>query len=194
MGDQKLSIRQQLENYDQGKYNGKDIHTQIAAGWFDWFCKDTALAAKTPRFYNLLKKISSSPKIDVDKMTMFMRNQCPLSGTRYDSMSICDMQTGDVLFWMTPALGYKGADNGKAQLTVIKGNESENVVTGTVQDIVAWFMQGVSPKLPQKKPNDDLLKVAAVYYEFGIDIHGVPANLQPQVNAMARALIRARGK
>ena len=37
-----------------------------------------------------------------------------------------------------------------------------------------------------------IAKMRAVYAEFGIDIHSVPANLQPQLNRLVRALIKAR--
>ena len=36
----KITIREWLSNYENGKYNNSDFETMCDAGWYDWFCSD----------------------------------------------------------------------------------------------------------------------------------------------------------
>jgi len=83
--DQKTTA-QLLEAWKNGEFVADDCATQIAAGWYDWFCHDTSLAAKTKRLYAKAAKVieldraSKSPKIDPDKTYTWFKNNCPLMG------------------------------------------------------------------------------------------------------------------
>lgn len=44
-----ISIREWVVRFNDGKYESSDVKTQIEAGWYDWFCKDSSLANKTKR-------------------------------------------------------------------------------------------------------------------------------------------------
>jgi len=59
-----ISLRAQLENWKAGKYLYKDIDTQVEAGWYDWFCKDSSLAGKTKTMGNIVKQIQDGGKIN----------------------------------------------------------------------------------------------------------------------------------
>ena len=144
MDEKKHSIREQLENYDAGKYKYNSIDVAVQAGWFDWFCKDSSLYNRTHTLYPFLKRIVKSPKIDQDKCYFFFKNNCPTDGSLYDSISICDIETGDVLYWMTLALGYNNEDKGKAELDKIEKNNVVKLLVGKPKDIVAWFMSNES--------------------------------------------------
>jgi len=39
---------------------------------------------------------------------VFFKNNCPMSGPLYDSFSICDCKSGDVLYWVTGKSGHSG--------------------------------------------------------------------------------------
>ena len=48
-----------------------------------------------------LKQIVNSKKIDQDRMYVFFKNNCPMVGGTYDQFSICDSESGDVVFCLT---------------------------------------------------------------------------------------------
>ena len=79
--------------------------------FYDWFCTDASLArrAKTlqgqvSKFVNAMSK--AGKPINCSKVYAFFKNNCPMSGPLYDSFSICDVNTGDVLFWVTGKSGH----------------------------------------------------------------------------------------
>jgi hypothetical protein len=136
-----LTIRQFLENYDKGMYEESDFNTQCAAGWFDWFCSTRALAAKTKKLAGKLKTIVKSSKIDIDKMYVFFKNNCPCDGTLYDDFRICSFDPEDTtpIYTITPALGYNNEDRGKSEVWGKENNFQGPLVTGTWDDVREFF-------------------------------------------------------
>ena len=53
MKDNKITLRQYVEKFDNGEFDSKSTDVQCDAGWYDWFCKDSSLRNKT---YSLTKK------------------------------------------------------------------------------------------------------------------------------------------
>lgn len=81
--------------------------------FYDWFCSDgslerraKSLQSKVIKFVNVLRE--SGRAIDCTKVYVFFKNNCPMGGPLYDSFSICDRESGDVLFWVTPKSGHSG--------------------------------------------------------------------------------------
>src|SRR5574343_565364 len=107
MSKSRMSIRQWVENFDNGLYADKSTDTQIEAGWYDWFCKDRSLQRKTVYLGKKLKVLLKSKKFDQDKCYVFFKNNCPVSGRLYDDFRICDIETGNVIYTITPASGHK---------------------------------------------------------------------------------------
>jgi hypothetical protein len=81
--------------------------------FYDWFCSDASLDRRAKALQNKVIKLvnyfreKGSP-IDCSKVYVFFKNNCPGSGPLYDSFSICDRESGDVLFWVTPKSGHSG--------------------------------------------------------------------------------------
>jgi len=133
-----ISIKEWIENFDKGTYSKRSTDVQIEAGWYDWFCKDTSLAGKTKVLGPKLKKIAKSNLIDIDKQYVFFKNNCPCFGSLYDSFSICDIETGNVIFWVAPSLGYSNS-KGKSQVSGKSNNFEEPLVEGTWEDVLKYF-------------------------------------------------------
>ena len=117
-----------------------DSATQNEA-WYDWFCKNSSLPAKTVKLVSRLRSISLSPKIDLDKNYVFFKNNCPGDGRLYDDFRICDRRTGDVIYTVVPSCGYNTEDKGKA-MVYGRENEFEKPLTkGTWKDIKNYFLK-----------------------------------------------------
>ncbi len=134
MSDQ-ISLKEWVENFKSGAYSSPDVSTQIAAGWYDWFCKDTSLARKTQNLAPKVVQLCASPKINVDTNYVFFKNNCPMCGPLYDSFSFCDRETGDVKYWVTVRSGHTG----KAEVYGSENDFQEPLAEGTWKDIKKFF-------------------------------------------------------
>jgi len=96
-----MKLKDFIERFKQGDFESKDVHTQIEAGWYDWFCKDESLANKTKRMGNIIKQLRDGGKVNLETMYVWFKNNCPLVGPLYDDFRIADIETGDTLFTIT---------------------------------------------------------------------------------------------
>lgn len=39
----RLPLHRWIDEFLEGNFDSPDIKTQIKAGWYDWFCKDSSL-------------------------------------------------------------------------------------------------------------------------------------------------------
>ena len=77
--EEKRTVRSWQQAYNSGAFENPDRRTQIDAGWYDWFCKDTSLANKTKRMGQIVKQIKDGGKIDLDNYYVWFKNNCPLN-------------------------------------------------------------------------------------------------------------------
>lgn len=92
-----LTLRQFIDKYDKGEFD-KSTKSMIGMGWYDWFCSDSSLYNRLKPLVSKVKKISKSKKIDLDKMYVFFKNNCPCVGPTYDDFRICNIESGDVIY------------------------------------------------------------------------------------------------
>ena len=95
---QRLSLREWIKAFIEGRFESTNRKTQIEAGWNDWFCKDSSLKAKTYKLGGVVKQIKEGGKVDLDNTYVFFKNNCPLNGPLYDDFRICDISNGNVQF------------------------------------------------------------------------------------------------
>ena len=119
----------------RGDFDLNDRKTQIEAGWYDWFCRDTSLAAKTQNLGKKVLRVMKSSKIDVEKNYVFFKNNCPGVGGLYDDFRICDMETGNVIYTVVPRCTHSG----KAEVWGRENNFQEPLVAGSWKDVKAFF-------------------------------------------------------
>jgi hypothetical protein len=88
------------------------------SGFYDWFCKDSSLEAKSKTLMNKVIKLIESGKVNINaaEAYVFFKNNCPMSGPLYDSFSICNKD--GVILWATPKSGH----NGKAEISFFQGS------------------------------------------------------------------------
>lgn len=93
-----MSIKTFVERFKRGDFNYSSKITQCEACWYDWFCKDSALAGKTKKLGAKVCKIENSKRFNKETSYVFFKNNCPFVGALYDQFSICDIESGDVLY------------------------------------------------------------------------------------------------
>jgi hypothetical protein len=132
-----MTMREFMREYDAGAFEDKSLKTMSAAGWRDWFCRDSSLKKKLDRLYPKVKKIAQSKKINPDTMCVFFQNCCPGEGSLYDEFIICDMKTGGV-YVITPKSGHK-CDKGRAVLWGRENGFNGSLIVGTWKRIEDYF-------------------------------------------------------
>lgn len=121
-----------------GDFVNPSCKTQIEAGWYDWFCRDTSLVAKTQKLGKKAIQLMKSEKIDIQKNYVWFKNNCPGSGNLYDDLRIADIETGDVIYTIIPANGHTYV-KGLAQVWGRENDFAEPLVSGTWKDVKAFF-------------------------------------------------------
>ena len=66
--------------------------------------------------------------VDLDSTYVFFKNNCPMDGPLYDDFRICDIESGNVLYTVTPKCGHSGM----AELWGKDNNFEEPMKTGKV--------------------------------------------------------------
>lgn len=94
----RLRLFRWIDEFMEGNFDADDVKTQIKAGWYDWFCKDSSLARKTKRMGNIISKLREGGKVNFKNWYVWFKNNCPLNGPLYDDFRFSDLETGEVQF------------------------------------------------------------------------------------------------
>ena len=104
--------------------------------FYDWFCKDTSLPRKAKTLMGMVRKIAFSQKFDATKTYVFFKNNCPMMGSLYDDFRICELETGDVLYTVSPRNAF---EKGKCTVYGRENDFDEPLIIGTAKEVVDWF-------------------------------------------------------
>lgn len=135
-----MTLVEFAERFNAGEFKSRDRLTQIQAGWYDWFCSDSALAAKTEYLGKKVLSIIDSKRFDKNKSYVFFKNNCPCVGALYDQFSICDIEVGDVMFCCQHLeKGSHGCDKAHWEIYWGAYGFEKPVVSGTWNECKKWF-------------------------------------------------------
>lgn len=135
-----MSIKTFVERFKRGDFNYSSMRIQCEAGWYDWFCKDSSLAGKTKKLGAKVCKIANSKRFDKETSYIFFKNNCPCVGALYDQFSICDIESGDVLFCAQHLeKGSHGCDKAHWELYDADISFEKPVVSGTWREVEKYF-------------------------------------------------------
>lgn len=82
------TIREWQIQYARGDFNTNDFNTMCAAGWYDWFCKEEQLKSRLDKMAKIIMQLQTSDRIDIDKMGVYFKNNCPVNAPTYDDFRL----------------------------------------------------------------------------------------------------------
>jgi hypothetical protein len=129
-----------IQKFNDGDFDSRDVQTQIEAGWFDWFCKDTSLANKTKRMGNIIKQIKVGGKVDLETSYVWFKNNCPLNGPLFDDFRIADIETNNNLFVVQ--IDCLWNDSKYTVYERLDGFDKPAFKTNSSRELVKWFNVG----------------------------------------------------
>jgi hypothetical protein len=103
-----VNLNQQLSSFANGIYLDSDGTESHCFNFYDWFCNDSSLKAKANKLFNATAKFVKKFEIDLNTHYVFFKNNCPMNGPLYDSFSIVNIESSDVVYWVTPKSGHTG--------------------------------------------------------------------------------------
>lgn len=136
-----MTINEFCSRFLNGDFDAHSTRVQIEAGWYDWFCSPSALPKKTEFLGCKVCAIKDSKRFDKERSYVFFKNNCPVIGKLYDQFSICDLETGNVLFCAQHLeKGSHGCEHAHWELYDANKGFREPVVNGSWHDVKKYFL------------------------------------------------------
>lgn len=140
--DKQIKLSEWIHRFKSGEFDKPDTTTQIKAGWFDWFCRDSSLVNKTIRMGNIVKQIKAGGKLDLETSYVWFKNNCPLNGPLYDDFRIADIENNNNLFVVQIDCVWN--DTKYTVFERLDGFEKPVFQTESSRELVKWFNKGWS--------------------------------------------------
>ena len=140
--DKQIKLSEWIQRFTSGEFDKPDSTTQIKAGWFDWFCRDSSLANKTMKMGNIIKQFKAGGKVDLETSYVWFKNNCPLNGPLYDDFRIADIENNNNLFVVQIDCVWN--DSKYTVFERLDGFEKPVFQTESSRELVKWFNKGWS--------------------------------------------------
>ena len=138
--EKQIKLSEWIQRFKAGEFDSPDRTTQINAGWFDWFCRDTSLVNKTKKLGNIIKQIKAGGKVDLETSYVWFKNNCPLNGPLYDDFRIADMETNNNLLVIQIDCAWN--DSKYTVYERLDGFDKPAFKTNSSRELVKWLNKG----------------------------------------------------
>ncbi len=128
------SMLEQLRKLNNGDFKGEAL-------FYDWFCKEESLPARSKKLVSFAKAIVTSPRFKAEECYLFFKNNSPVFGPTYDSLSVCRMSDGEVLYHV--AFGDQRLVAGTCAVygePEAEGGSFKTLVSGNVSACIKFFV------------------------------------------------------
>ena len=150
-----ISVRQWQELFQAGAFDSRGTATQCTAGWYDWFCRDEALANRLKKIAKVVMGITS-PFI-LDNYYVWFKNNAPVNGPLYDDVRFEPLSGERDGKYFLVTLDRPGS-GGKWSLCTERSNYQTEFACANVRDMVRRIDQlgaelegkELAPPAPQK--------------------------------------------
>ena len=141
--ENRIRLQSWIGSFILGDFDSEDVKTQIKAGWYDWFCKDSSLGRKTKRMGNIISKLREGGKVNFKNWYVWFKNNCPLNGPLYDDFRFADLETGEVQFTIQLDCCWNQKKYTVYGRTPDGQFHSDNALfeTDSVKELVEWLNQ-----------------------------------------------------
>ncbi len=139
---EKITIQEWVQRWVSGQYNSKSREVMCDAGWYDWFCKDQSLYGRLKKMAPMVMAVSQSKLLGPQPQYVFFKNNCPMMGELYDSFSVCNVDSGDVQWWITAKTGHTGSE--ETQIFYVKRTFQDDC------NLLAEYAKYIRAKDPKK--------------------------------------------
>jgi len=149
----KITVREWIKNYKEGKYDKENRETQIEAGWYDWFCKDSSLRNKTKNLSKIMRRITND--FILDNYYIWFKNNCPCASPLYDDVRfepLENIQRNKLYFVIVNDCGY---EKGKYAVCAARYDYKTEFYTNSLKELMDYINNTLGPELEEsiKKEN-----------------------------------------
>lgn len=138
----KITTKIQLENFKNNKIIDSQGNENDYYNFYDWFCADSSLKNKSIKLFKKLEQLSKTKKFDIEKTYCFFKNNCPIVGGivggLYDDLRICDINTGDIIYTITPSIKRRSGNS----ISEVWGKDNDfngPLFLGTWKEVKTFF-------------------------------------------------------
>ena len=154
-----MSVREWQKRFRAGDFSSRDRAVQCEAGWYDWFCRDDALAGRLKKISGVVLGITD-PFI-LDNYYVWFKNNCPLDGPLYDDVRFEPLTGERDGKYFVVSLDSPHERMKWALVTERYGYDAPEFECGNVRDMVK-YINAIAPELAQGIQPRFVLEKAAV--------------------------------
>lgn len=154
-----MSVRQWQERFRAGDFNSRDLSVQCEAGWYDWFCRDDALAGRLKKLSSVVLGIKA-PFI-LDNYCVWFKNNCPMAGPLYDDARFEPLSGERDGKYFVVTLDSPHEQTKWVLYTERYGYDAPEFGSGNVRDVVR-YINSMAAELEHNAQPDFLLEKQAV--------------------------------